>query len=629
MNARTWLLAGLVLLTQCIATFGAADALHEAALDGDNATLNAMLDAGADVNLHGENYETPLHRAVYGGPVSTVRILLARGANVNALAGSGWAPLHIVAGPTELYESTSRYARERPTDCEIAELLIAAGGDVNAGVDETPTPLHLAAAAGRIQMALCLIANGAKLNGTDGVGGTPLHHAAANGHTPTAQMLAERGADVRRRDRTGQTPLMAATWNGHPETAQMLLEHGAELTVHVAAGLGDMPQLSVLLAAAATADETDTQNRTPLEWAATCGHADAVALLLQAGAKLDGNPSSPDSPLYGAATRGHAEIVQQLIDGGASVNGQTGTEQPPLHGACRGNSSECAAILLAAGAAVDTHDGWGRSTALHIAVAMSSATLVGMLLENGADSNAKDDRGWTPLHRLASRELAGEADVIGRILIAEGADLAARTPLDDTALHLAAMYGNMELAALLIEHGADVNARDEHACTPIYWAVAGNDVTMTGLLLRHGADTDHIQDAGMSALEVASQYMRDAVAELVRAHRLVSAGVPGVRLPVTVWLNGARVPLRPSAFAVDGQTYVPVRAMAQALGVECSWDANSKSVRLHGDTPATEVTLTEATFVSGSLFVPLRAMCRAVGCQAEWDSRLGLVRMVQ
>jgi len=104
----------------------------------------------------------------------------------------------------------------------------------------------------------------------------------------------------------------------------------------------------------------------------------------------------------------------------------------------------------------------------------------------GADVNAKASRGWTPLHSVATKEIA-------ELLIAEGADVNAKDKIGGTSLHLAAHSGQKEIVELLIANGANMNAKIELGKwkdqTSLSLAIQNNQTEIADLLRKHGGKT--------------------------------------------------------------------------------------------------------------------------------------------
>jgi ankyrin repeat protein len=89
------------------------------------------------------------------------------------------------------------------------------------------------------------------------------------------------------------------------------------------------------------------------------------------------------------------------------------------------------------------------------------------------------------LHRAAVR---GHKEV-AELLIANGADVNAKSEIGTTPLYNAAYYGSTEVAELLIANGADVNLKDDYGRTPLKWAVRHKHTETADLLRKHGGKT--------------------------------------------------------------------------------------------------------------------------------------------
>ena len=142
---------------------------------------------------------------------------------------------------------------------------------------------------------------------------------------------------------------------------------------------------------------------------------------------------------------------------------------------------------------VNTRGFFHKETPLHVASRRGHADIARLLLEHGADRNARDDEKRTSLY-LSSEY--GYVDVV-RILLEQGADTEAQDGLLRSPLSKASSRGHVEVCRVLLEHGADVNSKDILDGTPLHDA-EGEEVAR--LLLKHGADANTLDIMGRTPL---------------------------------------------------------------------------------------------------------------------------------
>ena len=237
-----------------------------------------------------------------------------------------------------------------------------------------------------------------------------------------------------------------------------------------------------------------------------------------------------------AIRSGDSAKVEQLLDNGIAANARAEIGGDSyLHDAGDCNlpempetwPRECTHIvelLITHGADVNARDEYG-DTPLHDAAYYGAPVdFVELLIAHGADVNARNESGdGTPLHSA----IPGGSLIVAELLLAHGADVNAREGYYDlTPLHYAALYdagAPVDSAELLLAHGADVNARDEYGRTPLHYAARdGAPVDLVELLIAHGADVNARDEDGDTPLNVAGRHSNADAINLLTAQGAIA-----------------------------------------------------------------------------------------------------------
>jgi ankyrin repeat protein len=471
-----------------------ATPLHLAAAAGDPAVVTALLDAKADINAKEAEWEqTPLIFAASLNRVEAIKVLLARGADANATSTSVDLQKHIpldrasnqrfakvlegtagkngkpspnqlqaaVQASRELYASGKLPEPEKPA--AGAPAAGGAGGQGQGGqqqfFEETPglsskgglTALLHAARQGHLAAARALIDGGANVNAVSGGDGTsPLLMATINGHYDLAAALLARGADPRLASDAGATPLYGvlnmqwAPKARHPQPshymqqsvdyldlAERFLTAGADVNARLTRTLWYTTYNRDLLG-------VDRTGATAFWLAAYTLDIPAMKLLLKHGA--DPNIRT-------------AKVPERYEEGGPdpSLPDQSGLAPIPWHGPAVAPIHAASGVGYGLGFAGNTHrhvpDGWVPAVTF-------------LVEELGADVNARDHNGYTPVHHAAAR---GDVDLI-KYLVSKGADVRAIGRTGQTTVDMAngpvqRVQPYPEAIALLESLGAKNNHR--------------------------------------------------------------------------------------------------------------------------------------------------------------------------
>ena len=350
--------------------------------------------------------------------------------------------------------------------------------------------LHQAAAAGDVDGVKELITKGADVNSKDEIGQTPLHLAARYGHSSVVERLLASSANIHAQDLYGRMALHYAAEYDRTDVAELLLDKGANVNAKSSRGWTALHCVAEYC------------------W----DNLNMAQLLVAKGADLNVEDNYSATPLDMARWNGVGSLVEFLVAKGAKIDAQEQTDSwKPIHTAARYGEKDKVQLLIDQGADVNAKDAEGY-TSLHYAAENGHKEVAELLIAQGADVNAKDAQGWRPLHRAAH---GGHRDV-AELLLDKGADVNAKNKWGGTPLRSAVPAGHKAVVELLVAGGADVNARFGDDYTALHYACGRRGHTnIVEFLIAKGADINARAAGGGTPLHRATRYGRGDLGKLL------------------------------------------------------------------------------------------------------------------
>lgn len=398
--------------------------LSLACANGNSGMVKKLLDAGADPNLKQWSGETPLMTCANTGAVDGAKALLKRGADVNAKENK-----------EEQTPLMWAVAEKHP---EVVSVLVKNGANVEARSRVVPRPephviemsleesiwpsnypdttrweevsggftaLYFAAQQGAVDSARILLEAGADIDAPHPELGSALNVAMASGHEDFALFLLEQGADPNISDAWGASPLHYALYKGlliinrwrptetehlgwerenMPRVVRALLDHGADPDATIAYGYPYMEH-PFIARSADLPPQVSPVGATPLHLAAISGDVESMRILAPV--------SDPK-----AKTIGGANIFLLAAGAGVEKRARSGKHAVVAAKLARelggGDVNDYLTDRIPGGPGRDVED---RRTAMHFATYLGWAEMIEYLVEQGADIDATDRYGATPL----------------------------------------------------------------------------------------------------------------------------------------------------------------------------------------------------------------------------------------
>ncbi|XP_034937894.1 ankyrin-1-like [Chelonus insularis] len=375
---------------------------------------------------------TPLFEACRTGNILAVKFLLENHDNPNATNQHGETALHLIC------------SRKSATTLQIIQLLLKHNADINAVNNIGWSPLFVACISDNIAAVKSLLENHANPNLTDQDGETPLHRLCLSKFEKKLtimQLLLKHNADINAVNNIGWSSLFVACISENIAAVESLLENHANPNVR------DREGQTVLHFICSSESETTLQ---------------IIQLLLKHNADIEAVDAKGWTPLSDACYNGNDKTVKFLLEKHANPNVRDREGQTALHSICSSKSNSTRQIiqlLLKHNADIEAVDakGW---TPLFEACRTGNIEAAKVLLENHANPNASNQRGYTVLHLFCLRKFETTPQVM-QFLLKQNADIEAVDENGRTPLFVACIRGNDKAVKCLLRYGANVNISDK------------------------------------------------------------------------------------------------------------------------------------------------------------------------
>ena len=510
-----------------------------------------------DIDAVDSTGKSALHFAVFANS-EIVTALVTKGVNPNIRDGSGWTPLDYTIKHNKINIILALLQSPYQLDCvqklpspviplhlacensttEVVDVLIKYGADVNRKHNGM-TPLIVACKRGHYGIVQRLLHEpNVDIDAVDSNGKSALHFAILTSEIVTA--LVTKGSNPNIRDGSGWTPLDYAIKHNMINTISALLQSPYQLDcvqklpspvipLHLACEKSTAEVVDVLIQYGANINRK-YNGMTPLMVACERGHNGIIQRLLQEPTiDIDAVYSNGKSALHFAILT--SEVVTALVTKGANPNIRDGSGWTPLDYAIKHNQIDTISALLQSPYQLDcvqklpTHE-----IPIHLACEKSTAEVVDVLIQYGADINRKHN-GMTPL-MIACKW--GHYGIVQHLLKTQKVIVNAQDSNGLTALHFSVQSNLVEIVHTLLFKGADPNIAmtSNSCCTPLITAcIYSRNLQIVKELLKAKADVNSQDKYSTTALYVASSN-----GDLGIVKKLLSSGAnPNVFIKETKW----------------------------------------------------------------------------------------------
>jgi ankyrin repeat protein len=441
---------------------------------------------------------TALHYATVHENVEIVRILLSYGSNpIAEMQVSQVTPLHyaVLAGNIPLIETlamhdftivnfpdrnqtTALHIAASCNNAEAAQVLVKYGAYPNSKDCRERTPLHFAVNEGNLEVIKILLEHcWTNLSIKDCKSRTALHIAAKSNQVEALRLLLEKGCDTNVLGKSSFTPLHYAAKKGCTDAIQALLsdpstsvdqpDFGGRTALHIAVNGNKFDAVKSLLANGADPNLRDTfKGKTPLHVAVELGNMESAELLARHNTTNNNiQDSQGRTALHLAVLKDHVDFVCQLLMHDADPNIRDEIFSTPLHYAAQKGRKNILSSFINKFSKykIKVFDTTRQLPIYNYYI----SKMVTELLEGGADPNAQDKNGQTPLHYAAA---SGNSLITTTLAEQQSTDVKLTDASGQSALFKATIRDHVDCVRVLLNNGC-LNLELDHAlCIPLHYA---------------------------------------------------------------------------------------------------------------------------------------------------------------
>ena len=443
-------------------------ALHYSAISGRYELVTYFVGMGADIHLKTNGGRNCLHIAAQSGHLNLCKRLIDKyNFHVNIGDNKGLTALHYSA-MNGSYESVTYF--------------VGMGTDIHLKTNKGTNCLHIAAECGHLDLCKKLIEKYKfDVHLSDNKGMTALHYFAMRGSYESITYFVGMGTDIHVKTNDGRNCLHIAAWRGHLNLCKILI---------------DKNNFDVNM--------VNNKGFTALHYSAMNGSYESVTYFAGMGTDIHLKTNDGTNCLHIAAQSGHLNLCKKLVEKhNFNVNMSNNKGFTALHYSAASGSYESVRHFV--GMVTDIHAKSNSGTrCLHIAAQHGYLNLCQKLIEKHKfDVHMGNNSGLTALHFSAK---SGSYELL-TYFAGMGTDIHLKTKDASNCLHIAAMYGHLNLCKKLIEnHKFDAHVGNNKGLTALHYCAASGSYESVMVFVGMGTDIHLKTNDGKNCLHIAAWY---------------------------------------------------------------------------------------------------------------------------